>query len=79
MFLPITQQDCDIFVTLLNSHRIRSQNDCEVQNGIRNQMFSFTKQHGGTQKGIKITSELLQEESGLNIENGNTTCDFMDK
>ena len=42
-------------------------------------MFSFTKQHGGTQKGIKITSELLQEESGLSIENGNTTCDFMDK
>lgn len=45
-------------------------------------MFSFPEQYSGTKESIKVTTEFLQEvstQSGLNIDNGSTVYDIMDK
>ena len=45
-------------------------------------MFSFPEQYSGTKESIKVTNEFLQEvstQSGLNIDNGSTVYDIMDK
>ena len=56
-------------------HRIRSQNNLELPNSVPKQMISFQEQYTGTQKGILVTTEFLQEvstQSGLSIDNGST-------
>ena len=55
--------------------RIRSQNNLELPNSVPKHMFSFQEQYAGTQKGIPVTTEFLQEvstQSGLSIDNGST-------
>ena len=45
-------------------------------------MFSFPEQYSGTKESIKVTTGFLQEvstQSGLNIDNGSTVYDIMDK
>ena len=45
-------------------------------------MFSFPEQYGVKQKGVPVTTELLQEvstQSGLSMDNGSTAYDFMDE
>ena len=45
-------------------------------------MFNFPEQYGGTQKGIQVTTVLLQEEFtqlGLGIDNGSTAFNFIDE
>ena len=45
-------------------------------------MFYFSERYGGTQNGIQVTNELLQEaftQSGLNIDKLSTAFNFMDE
>ena len=45
-------------------------------------MFSFPEQYSGTKESIKVTTGFLHEvstQSGLNIDNGSTVYDIMDK
>ena len=80
VFLPIIQRECDKFVDLWNAHRIRSQNNLELRNGIPDHMFSSPEQYGGTQNGIPILTVFLQEvstKSGSSIDNGSTVYDLM--
>ena len=82
VFLPKIQRECDAFVDLWNSHRIRSQNNLELTNGIPHQMFSFLEQYGGTQNIIPVTTQFLQElstQSALSIDNRSIVYDFMDE
>ena len=65
-----------------NSHSIRSQKNFELRNGVPNYMFSFPEQYGGTQKGISVTTEFLQEAStqlGLSIDTERIVYVFVDK
>ena len=82
VFLSTIQRECDTFVDLWNSHRIRSQNNLELTNGIPNHMFSFLEQYGGTQNVIPVTTQFLQElstQSALSVDNRSTVYDFMDE
>ena len=82
MFLPKIQRECDTSDDLWNSHRIKSQNNLELPNGVPDHMFSFPEQYGGTQRGIPVTPVFLQEvstQSGLSIDNGSTVYDLMDE
>ena len=63
VLLPIIHWECGTFFDLWNSHRIRSQNNLELPNGVPNHMFSFPEQYRGIQKGIPITTEFLQKVS----------------
>ena len=40
-----------------NSHKIRSQTNLQLLNGIPNHMFYFPEQYGGTQKAIKVNQD----------------------
>ena len=69
------------FVNLWNSHKIKSQNNLQLPNGVPTHMLYFSEQYGGTQKGVQVTNKLLQEsftQSGLSIDNGSTALNFMD-
>ena len=59
------------FVSLWNSHRIKSQNNFQLPNGVPNHMLYFPEQ-GGTQNSIQVTFKLLQEaiaQPGFSIDN----------
>ena len=82
VLLPIIERECDTFVDLWNVHRIRSQNNLELMNWVPNYMLSFPEQYGGTQKGIPVTTEFLQElstQSGLTTDNRSTVYDLIDE
>ena len=69
------------FVNMWNSHKIKSQNNLQLPNGVPTHMLYFSEQYGGTQKRIQVTNKLLQEsftQSGLSIDNGSTAFNFMD-
>ena len=71
------------FVNLRNSHhKIKSQNNLQLANGVPTHMFYSQEQYGGTQNGIEVTNELFLEvfaQSGLSIDNGSTAFNFMDE
>ena len=53
---------------MISHHEIKSQNNLQLPNGAPTHMFYFPEQYGGTQNGIQVTNELLQEaftQSGL--------------
>ena len=82
VFSVIIQRECDMFVDLWNSHKIRTQNNLELANGIPNNKFSFPEQYGGKQKSISVTNEFLQQvstQSGLGVDKGSTVYDFLDE
>ena len=70
------------FVNLWNSHhKIKSQNNLQLPNGVPTHMFHFPEEYRGTENGIQVTNELLQEaftQSGLSIGNGSTAFNFID-
>ena len=58
---------------------IKSKNNLELPNCVPNHMLYFPEQYGGTQKGIPVTTDFLQEVSthlGLIIDNGNAVYNF---
>ena len=82
IILQIIQRECNTFVDLWNSHRIRSQNNLELLNCVPNHTFSFSEQYGRTQKGIPVTTEFLKEVStqpGPSIDKESAVYDFMDE
>ena len=82
VFSVIIQRECDMFVDLWNSYKIRTQNNLELANGIPNNIFSFPEQCGGKQKSISVTNEFLQQvstQSGLSVDKGSTVYDFLDE
>ena len=82
VLLPIIERECGRFADLWNVHRIRSQNNLELMNCVPNYMLSFPEQYGGTQNGIPVTTEFLQElstHSGLSTDNRSTVYDFIDE
>ena len=40
VFIPVLQRECNIFVNLWNSHRIRAQKGLELPTGVPNHMFA---------------------------------------
>ena len=61
------------FVNLWNSHKIKSQTNLQLPNGVPTHVLYFPQQCGGTQNGIQVTNRLLQEaftqwDSALTME-----------
>ena len=50
------KRECDAFVRLWNSHRVRQQKDLELPTGIPDHMYAFPENYGGESKGF-ITAE----------------------
>ena len=71
------------FINLWNSHHeTKSNKNLQLPNGVPTHMFYFSERYGGTQNGIQVTNELLQEaftQSGLNIDKLSTAFNFMDE
>ena len=59
------QNECNIFVDLWNTHRIRKQKGLEHLTGVPNHMYSFSHKYDGQQHGILVTQENLQEVAEL--------------
>ena len=65
IFIPVIQNECNIFADLWNTHRIRKQKGLELPTGIPNHMYSFPHKYGGDQHGISVTEDMLQEVAEL--------------
>ena len=61
VFIPVVQKECDKFVNIWNTHRIREQGNVFLPTGVPNHMFSFPESYGGQNLGIPITSDQLKE------------------
>ena len=59
------QQECNKFVLLWNSHRIRSQKRLEFPCDIPDHMFNFPEKYGGVKDEYLVSTELLEELSEL--------------
>ena len=77
IYIHVVQRECDIFINIWNSHRIRCQGK-EVQTGIPNHMFEFPEMYGGSSSSNIISrnqlcdaaqaSNILQTELEINLE-----------
>ena len=73
MYIPVVQRECDKFINIWNSHRIRIQGK-EVQTGIPNHKYEFPETYGGSFSGNMVSknqlkaSSILQTELEINIE-----------
>ena len=75
VFIPVVQRECNIFVDVWNSHRIRKQKGLELPTGIPNHMHSFPEMHGGERKGLPLTQQLLDDVRDMSgILNGPSFC-----
>lgn len=61
VYIPIVQRECDIFVSMWNSHRIREQANMVLPTGIPDHMFSFPDRYGGHEMGILLSEDKLKE------------------
>ena len=61
VFIPVLQRECDKFVNIWNSHRIREQANMCLSTGVPDHLFNFPEQYGGQKMGIEITNDQLQE------------------
>ena len=60
-YIPIVQHECDIFVSMSNSYRIRKQANLALPTGIPDHMFSFPDRHGGHEMGLPLSADNLKE------------------
>ena len=77
IYIPVVQRECNIFINIWNSHRIRYQG-MEVQTGIPIHMFEFPEMYGGSFSSNMISknqlcdaaqaSSILQTELEINLE-----------
>ena len=65
IFIPVIQRECDIFVDLWNSHRIRNQQGLELPTGVPSHMYYFPERYGGERKGFDLTKEEIREVAEL--------------
>ena len=61
IFIPVVQCECDMFKTLLNSHRIRNQQGLELPTGIPSHMFQFPENYGAKDKSFAINTDAIHE------------------
>ncbi len=52
VFIPVIQKECDKFVNVWNTHRIRKQKGVELPTGIPNHMYSLPEKYLGCHKGF---------------------------
>eukprot|EP00794_Sanderia_malayensis_P008557 gene8557-9472_t len=55
----IERWECDAFVRLWNSHRIRQQKKLQLPTGIPDHMYAFPEHYGGENKGFVVTENDL--------------------
>ena len=65
IYIPVIQQECDIFVEYWNSHRLRKQKGLQLPTGIPNHMFEFPENYGGRKAGNNLTRTQLQDVANL--------------
>lgn len=65
IFIPVIQRECDVFVRLWNTHRIRQQRGLQLPSGIPNHLYAFPEQYGATEKGIPLSESDLIEVAEL--------------
>lgn len=76
VFIPVLQRECDTFVSIWNSHRIREQANMYLPNVILDHMFNFPEKYSANKIGLRVSSDDLQEVvavSGIL----NVTTEFM--
>ena len=61
VFIPVVQRECDIFVKMRNSHRIREKPNLELPTRIPDHMFAFPEKYGASTREITLTKEQLRE------------------
>ena len=54
IFIPVIQCECDIFVDLWNSHRIRNQQGLELPTGVPSHMYDFPERYGGEKRVLTL-------------------------
>ena len=65
IFVPVIQRECDIFVDLWNSHRIRNQQGLELPTGVPSHTYDFPKIYGGERKDFDLTKGEILEVAEL--------------
>lgn len=78
IYIPVIQRECDKFVSLWNSHRIRSQKGLELPCGVPDHMFNFPEKYGGAKDGYPVSTELLEELAEFSSVL-QAPCDFLDE
>lgn len=69
VFIPIVQRECNLFIDIWNTHRIRKQQDIELPTGIPNHMFAFPAKYSAKYMGIPCNDDEIDEAyymSGIN-------------
>eukprot|EP00795_Rhopilema_esculentum_P011687 gene11687-4_t len=59
IFIPVLKRECDAFVRLWNSHRIRQQKELQLPTGIPDHMYAFPEHYGGENKGFVVAENDL--------------------
>ena len=68
LFCPVAQRECDLFVSIWNSYRIRKQHGLQLPRGIPIHLNSLPEQNGAMEKGMSLSEAALikiAEISGL--------------
>ena len=65
VFSPVIQRDCEIFMRLRNTHRIRQQKGLALPTGIPNHMYSFPENYSAIKGGFSLKREDIREVAEL--------------
>ena len=57
--VPVLQRECNLFVSVWNSHRIRKQKNIALPYGIPDHIFNCPEQYGCSDQGVSVTEEQL--------------------
>ena len=79
IYIPMFQRECNTFVDLWNSHRIRAQNNLLLPTGVPNHMFDFPEQYGGCTKGYSLQKNDLREVAEMSGVLSADDSDFFEK
>ena len=60
-FIRVVQRECDIFVKMWISHRIRERPNLQLLTGIPDHTFAFPEKYGASTSEITLTKEQLRE------------------
>ena len=61
VYIPIVQRECEIFISMWNSHRVREQANLALPTDIPDHMFLFPDRYGGHEMGIPLSADKLKE------------------
>ena len=65
VFIPVIQRECEIFMRLWNTHRIRQQKGLALPTGIPNHMYSFPENYSAIKGGFSLKREDIREVAEL--------------